>query len=52
MLTGNVIGECEEHHTAKDYIAFLKKMDKTCEKGKELHIIADNYSTHKTKEVK
>jgi transposase len=27
-------------------------MDKTYKKGKELHIIADNYSTHKTKEVK
>ncbi|GHU12341.1 hypothetical protein FACS1894161_0350 [Spirochaetia bacterium] len=52
MLTGNVIGECEDHHTAKEYIPFLKKVDKSCEKGKVLHIIADNYSTHKTKEVK
>jgi transposase len=51
MLAGNVIGKCEDHHTAKEYIAFLKKPDKTCEKGKVLHIIVDNYSTHKTKEV-
>jgi transposase len=52
VLTGNVIGECKERHTAAEYIAFLKKIDKKCENGKELHIIADNYSTHKTKEVK
>jgi transposase len=52
MLTGNVIGECEDHHTAKEYIAFLKKLDRRCEKGKVPHIIVDNYSTHKTKEVK
>jgi transposase len=30
----------------------LKKPDRNCEKGKTLHIIVDNYSTHKTKEVK
>jgi transposase len=52
MLTGNVIGECRNRHTAKEYRAFLKRLDKTCEKDKTLHIIADNYSTHNTKEVK
>jgi hypothetical protein len=40
------------HHRAKEYIAFLKKLNERCEKGKMLHIIADNYSTHKTKEIK
>jgi transposase len=52
MLTGNVIGECGDRHTAKEYIAFLKKLNRTCEKEKVLHVIVDNYSTHKTKEVK
>jgi transposase len=52
VLTGNVIGECKSTHKAEDYIEFLKTVDKSCEKGKVLHIIADNYSTHKTKEVK
>jgi hypothetical protein len=28
MLTGNVTGECEDHHTAKEYIGFLKKPDR------------------------
>jgi transposase len=52
VLSGEVIGECKEHHKAADYIEFLKTVDKRCEAGKVLHIIADNYSTHKTKEVK
>jgi transposase len=52
MLTGNVTGERGDRHRASDYIAFLKKLDRGCEKGKVLHIIADNYATHKTPEVK
>jgi transposase len=52
VLTGEVTGECEDRHKAEDYIAFLKTVDKKCEAGKTLHIIADNYPAHKTKEVK
>jgi transposase len=52
MLAGNVIGERKDRHTAKEYRAFLKKIDKTCKKDKVLHIIADNYSTHNRREVK
>lgn len=52
VLSGQVIGECKESHKAEDYIAFLKKIDKKCPKNKVLHIIADNYATHKTKAVR
>jgi transposase len=52
VLTGNVIGVCKEKHTTVEYISFLKKVDKCYPKKKVLHIIADNYGTHKTKEVK
>jgi hypothetical protein len=38
VLTGNVIGKCKDRHTAQEYIAFLKKIDKSCTKGKVLHI--------------
>jgi transposase len=51
-LTGNVIGACSDTHKADDYIAFLKKLDRKSPKGKQLHIIADNYAAHKTKEVR
>jgi len=50
-LSGNVIGDCSDRHRSEDYIRFLKKVDKTCEPKKVLHIITDNLSVHKTKEV-
>lgn len=52
VLSGKVIGECKDQHKAADYISFLKKIDRQCPKGKTLHIVADNYSAHKTKEVR
>jgi len=52
ILSGKVIGECRDKHTADDYIAFLKKVDRQSPKSKTLHIVADNYRTHKTAEVR
>lgn len=52
VLSGKVIGECRDKHTADDYIAFLKRLDRQCPKSKTLHIVADNYRTHKTAEVR
>jgi transposase len=49
--SGRVIGECNPTHNSEDFIRFLKKVDKGCEEGKVLHIIADNLSAHKTKAV-
>ena len=51
VLSGNVIGECKPAHSSKDFVQFLKKVDKVCVKGKVLHIVADNLSAHKTKTV-
>jgi transposase len=48
-LTGNVIGDCKEHHRSEDYLKFIKKLDRQYEKDKVLHIIADNYKTHNSK---
>lgn len=52
VMSGTVIGECKERHKAVDYISFLKLVDRKCPKGKTLHIVADNYSAHKTPEVR
>ncbi len=52
VLSGKVIGDCKEQHKAADYISFLKMVSRKSPKGKTLHIIADNYSAHKTKEVR
>ncbi|WP_461257393.1 IS630 family transposase [Treponema sp. R80B11-R83G3] len=50
-LSGRVIGECKGFHSSEDYINFLKKIDKGCPPRKVLHIVTDNLSAHKTKEV-
>jgi hypothetical protein len=34
-----------------DYLAFLKQIDRNCDKAKGVPIVADKYSTHKTKEI-
>ncbi|MDR2510719.1 MAG: IS630 family transposase [Spirochaetaceae bacterium] len=49
MLTGNVKGMMNKTHNSKDFISFLKKLDRECCAGKVLHIILDNYSAHKSK---
>jgi hypothetical protein len=45
-LTGKVTGECGDRHTSEDYLKFIKKLDRECERGKEPHIIAGNYKTY------
>ena len=52
MLDGKVIGECYKKHTHKEFIKFLKLIDRETPKKLDLHLIIDNYSTHKTDEVK
>ncbi len=52
VKTGEVIGECLPRHRAKEFIRFLKKIDRIVKKHLDLHLIVDNYGTHKTPEVK
>src|SRR5215468_6215302 len=52
VKTGEVIGECQPRHRAKEFIRFLKKIDRVVEKHLALHLIVDNYGAHKTTEVK
>ena len=49
---GRVMGACKARHRASDYIEFLRLVDKKSPKGMKLHLIVDNVSSHKTKEVK
>ena len=51
MKTGKVIGECLPRHRAKEFISFLNKIDTAVDKALDLHLVVDNYSTHKTKRV-
>jgi transposase len=52
VKSGLVIGDCQPRHRAKEFIAFLKKIDRCVLKGLDVHVVLDNSSTHKTAEVK
>ena len=51
VKTGEIIGACVPRHRAEEFIRFLKKIDRTVAKRLDVHLILDNYSTHKTEEV-
>ncbi len=50
-LSGFVIGDCMKRHRAEEFIKFLNKVNRNTSKKLEVHLILDNYSTHKTKKV-
>ncbi len=52
MLNGKVIGECLPRHRSKEFVKFLKTIDKNTPPELALHLILDNYSTHKSPTVK
>jgi transposase len=52
VASGFVIGKCYKRHRAKEFLAFLKEIDTRVAGDLDIHIIMDNYATHKTKEVK
>ena len=50
VATGRVLGECAARHTEADFLAFLKLVARRY-RGRPLHIIPDNSSTHSTTAV-
>ena len=51
IATGKVISDLRKSHTAKDFLAFLTKIDTEVPDDLEVHVILDNLSTHKTPAV-
>jgi len=52
VKSGFVIGQCQPRHRAKEFIHFLKRIDRCVMKDLDVHLVVDNYGTHKTAEVK
>jgi len=50
--TGGVIGECKSRHRHQEFLAFLKTVEKQVPEGLDLHLIVDNYATHKHEKVR
>lgn len=49
--TGEVLGKTAPRHTSAEFVAFLTDIVVNQPRGKEIHVIADNLSAHKTKRV-
>jgi transposase len=47
MLDGTVIGDCMPRHRHQEFIRFLKLIDTQTALDLDLHLIVDNYGTHK-----
>ncbi len=47
VLTGKVIGQCLPRHRHEEFLKFLKTIDREVPRGLQIHLILDNYSTHK-----
>jgi transposase len=47
VLDGQVIAQCQKRHRHEEWLRFLRKIDRETPKGKTLHLICDNYATHK-----
>ena len=51
-LDGKIISRIAPRHTHVEWLAFLKRIDRETPRELDLHLIADNYSTHKHPQVK
>jgi transposase len=52
IVDGGVISQCKPRHRHQEFLSFLKHLDANMPADLELHLIADNYATHKHPKVK
>jgi len=54
VATGKIIGKCHQQHRHQEFIKFLELIEDSIpeQPGVEIHLIMDNYATHKTPRVK
>ena len=51
ILDGQIIAQCQKRHRHIEWLKFLRQIERETPKGKTLHLIADNYATHKHPKV-
>jgi transposase len=51
VVTGEVLRRCEKRHRHQEYLRFLNDIDASVPMDLEVHLVVDNYSTHKTPRV-
>jgi transposase len=48
VKSGMVIADCMPRHRAKEFLTFLRRIDRAVRKPRDIHLVLDNYATHKT----
>lgn len=53
VATGKVVGKCYRRHRGREFLKFLEEVDAATprEEGVQIHLVLDNYATHKTPAV-
>jgi transposase len=51
VLDGSVIGQCMQRHRHQEFIRFLNQVERDVPAGKLIHVVLDNYATHKHPKV-
>ena len=52
VATGNVLGQCKARHRHQEYLQFLRHVDANVPQDLDVHLVLDNYATHKHAKVK
>jgi transposase len=52
VLEGTVIAECQPRHRHQEFLRFLNRIDASVDANLEVHLVLDNYGTHKHPDVK
>lgn len=52
VASGKIIAECKQRHRHQEFLSFLRTVEKQTPKELDLHVIVDNYSTHKHEKVR
>jgi len=52
LLQGQVVGECYQRHRHQEFLKFLRRLDEEFPEPVPLHLVMDNYGTHKKQEVR
>jgi transposase len=52
VATGRVIGECHRRHRSREFLRFLDTIDHAVASELDIHLILDNYGTHKTAQAR
>lgn len=52
IVSGRVLTSCKQRHRHQEYLAFLKEVDSSVPTKLDIHLVVDNYATHKHPRVK